>query len=150
MSRTYRRTLGTLLVAGLCVLLFAGGAVSCFLSAGASPLFLVLTGLAILGAANLVGAVADRYTLGEEGIEYRSGLMSLFGRPPRKISWRDVSRAREHRGLRDANPSRSAGAVVLTLRSGGRIVLDSLQNFEEILAEVRRRCPDVPASGDRR
>jgi hypothetical protein len=150
MSRTYRRSLGTLLVAALCLLLFAGGAVSCFLSAGASRLFFFFSGLAVLGAANLVGAAADRYTLGDEGIVYRSGLMFLLGRPPRNVPWGEVSRVREHRGLRDADASRPASAIVLTLRTGGRVVLDSLQNFEEVLAEVRRRCPEASVPTDRR
>ncbi len=142
-GRTYRRSAGTRIVGAGCALLFTGGAASFAVTNGATPGVVVLAGLALLSLVNLITACADRYTLSEAGIEYRNGLVSRLGGRPRRVAWSEVVRVREHRRLRASRSDAPPSALFLTLRSGGRIVLDSLENYDDILKTVRQRCgPD--------
>ncbi len=146
-QRTYGRTAGTRAVGAGCFLLFGGGALSYALTSGATPLFVVLAGLSALSLANLVTAFADRYTLDESGIEYRNVVLSRLGQRPRRVGWDEIVRVREHRRLRAGDPETRPSAIFLTLRSGRRMVLDSIENLEEILLTVRRRCGTAVGEG---
>lgn len=137
-ARTFRRTAGARVVGAGGALLFVAGAVSVGLTSGMTPGFFVLSGLSLLSLANALGAWADRYTLGPSGVEYRNALLSRFGARPRLVPWEDVVQVREHRSLRFGRIEPRASALFLVLRSGRRLVLDSLQDFDEVLGAVRR------------
>jgi hypothetical protein len=47
---------------------------------------------------------------------------------------------REHRSLRFGRLESQASALFLVLRSGRRLVLDSLQDFDDLLSAVNRHC----------
>jgi hypothetical protein len=139
-GRVYRRTIGTRILGGACALLFGGGAISVLLSSGPTTGFFVLLALAILSLFNLAGAWADLYVLDDNGIEYRNAVLARLGRRPRRVAWEDVIEVREHRRLRAGSREDQPSAVFLILRAGGRLPLDSLQDFDEILKTVRHHC----------
>lgn len=139
-GRAYRRTVGTKLLGGACFLVFGGGAISVLLASGPTAGFCVLLALAILSLVNLAGVWTDLYVLDESGIEYRNALLARLGRRPRRIAWEDVVEVREHRRLRAGSHEEQPSALFLVLRTGGRLVLDSLQEFDEILKTVRHHC----------
>ena len=136
--RTFHRTGGTRLLGTACLLLFGAAAISVAATSGPTPGFFVLSGLGLLSLANALGAWADRYTLGAGGIEYRNALLALFGARPRLVRWDDVVQVREHRSIRLGRLEPRASAVFLVLRSGRRLVLDSLADFDAVLDTVRR------------
>ena len=135
-SRTFHRSAGSRAVTSACALLFVAGAASAGSVGGVTPAFVVLAGLSLLSLASALGAWADRYTLGESGIEYRNALLARLGARPRLTPWGDVVDVREHRGLRFGRPEPHASALFLALRPGGRLVLDSLADFEAVRAAV--------------
>jgi hypothetical protein len=139
-ARTFRRSAGARLVSAACALLFVAGAVSIGATGGLTPGFFVLAGLSLLSLASLAGAWADRYTLGEAGIEYRNVLLARLGARPRVVPWKEVVQVREHRALRFGRLEPRASALFLVLRSGRRIVLDSLADFDDVLRTVRCYC----------
>src|SRR5207245_3743206 len=119
--RTYRRSLGMRIVSAACAVLFLGGAISLARAAGATAGLLILGALAALSLINLAGAFADRYTLDDEGIEYRNALLALLGRAPRRVAWDEIADVREHHRLR-ASGGGPPSALFLTLRSARRLV----------------------------
>ena len=139
-DRTYRRTAGTRIVSAGCALLFVAGTISVGATSGMGTGFFVLSGLSILSLANALGAWADRYTLGASGLEYRNALLALFGARPRHVPWEEVVQVREHRSLRFGRLEPEASALFLVLRSGRRIVLDSLQDFETLKNTIQLYC----------
>jgi hypothetical protein len=140
-GRVHRRSAGTRALAAGCAILFAAGAVSFWAASGPTAGALVSAALALLALANLVTALADRYTLGEDGIEYRNDLLCRLGRRPRRVAWSEIVAVREHHRLRAGRPELRPSAVFLTLRSGRRLVLDSLEDYDEVLRAVRRHIP---------
>ncbi len=139
-ARTFHRAAGARAVSACCALLFLGGTVSVGATSGVTPGLFVLAGLSLLCLANAAGAWADRYSLGETGIEYRNLLLARLGARPRLVPWGDVVQVREHRALRFGRLEPDASALFLILRSGRRVVLDSLADFEDVLIAVRRHC----------
>lgn len=137
-ARTFRRSAGARALSTACALLFVAAAISTGAAGGLTAGFFVLAGLSLLGLANLAGAWADRYTLGEAGIEYRNVLLSRLGARPRLVPWSDVVGVREHRGLRFGRLEPRASALFLVLRSGRRMTLDSLADFDAVLGAVRQ------------
>ena len=137
-ARTYRRSAWTRIVGAGCALLFVGAAVSFAASRGAGRGLVFLVGLAVLSLCNLVTAWTDRVTLSDAGIECRNSLLERFGRSQRRVAWEDVVQVREHRKPGGAGADGPPSALVLTLRSGRRLVLDSLERYDEILDTVRR------------
>jgi hypothetical protein len=138
--RTFRRTAGTRIVSAGCAILFVAGAISVGATGGLGTGFLVLSGLSILSLANALGAWADRYTLGASGIEYRNALLGVFGARPRLVPWDEVVEVREHRSLRFGRLEPQASTLFLVLRSGRRVVLDSLQDFDALRSAVHQYC----------
>jgi hypothetical protein len=137
-SRTFRRTTGSRLAGSACVLLFAGGAASAAAAEGAGPAFLVLLGLTGASLVNLAGVWGDRYLVDEAGIEYRNPLLVRLGRRPRRVGWDEIE------DVREVMPRGAAGdgkpiAIFLTPRTGRRMVLDSLEQFDQLLEIVRDR-----------
>jgi hypothetical protein len=139
-ARTFHRSAGSRAVSSACALLFVGAAVSTGATVGVTRAFFILAGLALLSLASLLGAWADRYTVGEEGIEYRNVLLARLGARPRLTPWSDVVAVREHRGLRFGRLEPHASALFLALRSGRRLVLDSLADFEAVRGAVQHHC----------
>lgn len=137
-SRTYRRSRGTRVLGSGAAVLLVGGAISYMISAGLRPGLLVIGFLALLSLANLVTAWADRFTLSEEGIEYRNTLLVRCGFRPRRLAWDDIVHVREQRRLSDR--AGAPRAVFLIPRSGRRLVLDALEDYDEVLRTVRSRC----------
>jgi hypothetical protein len=146
-ARTFHRSTGARAISSTCALLFVAGSVSTGAMAGVTPAFFVLAGLSLMSLASLLGAWADRYTLGEAGIEYRNLLLTRLGARPRFIPWSDVVGVREHRGLRFGRLEPHASALFLALRSGRRLVLDSLADFEAVRGAVQHYA--AAARGDR-
>ena len=141
--RTFRRTGGTRLLSAACAVLFVAATISVAATSGITAGFFVLSGLSLLSLANVLGACADRYTLGAAGIEYRNTLLALFGARPRLVRWDDVVQVREHRALRLGRLETQPSAVFLVLRSGRRVVLDSLSDFDDVLVAVQRGVGSV-------
>ena len=139
-ARTFHRTAGSRAVSSACAVLFVGAAVWTGATEGVTRAFLVLAGLALMSLASFLGAWADRYTVGEEGIEYRNVLLERLGARPRRTPWSDVVAVREHRGLRFGRVEPHASALFLALRSGRRVVLDSLADFEAVRGAVQHHC----------
>ena len=139
-TRTFRRTAGTRAVSAGCALLFVAATISVGLASGASAGFFILSGLSLLSLASAFGAWADRYTLGAAGLEHKNVLLACFGARPRVVPWEEVVQVREHRSLRFGRPETQTSALFLVLRSGRRIVLDSLQDFDVVLGAVRHYC----------
>lgn len=137
---TFRRSAGTRVVSAGCALLFAAGMIAVGVTSGLTAGFLVLSCLTLLSLANALGAWADRYTLGAAGIEYRNTLLAILGARPRMVPWDEVVQVREHRSVRFGRLEPRASALFLVLRSGRRLVLDSLENFDEVLSAVHRHC----------
>jgi hypothetical protein len=139
-DRTFRRTAGTRIVSAGCAILFVAGTISVAATSGAGAGFFVLSGLSVLSLANALGAWADRYTLGASGLEYRNALLAVFGARPRLVPWEEVVQVREHRSLRFGSLDPQASALFLVLRSGRRVVLDSLQDFDALRTAVHHYC----------
>lgn len=139
--RTFRRSSGQRFLSIACAVIFPGGAASMLLENGFTIGASILLALSLLSLANLTGAYADRYTLGESGVQYENRLLGKLGVRPRYLAWEDVARVREHRRLSFGRPEASPSTLFLFPRSGRRMVLDSLERFDEVLEIVRRRCP---------
>jgi len=139
-ERTFRRTASARVASAGCTVLFVAGAISVGVSSGPTPGLLILSALSLLSLANALGAWADRYTLDDSGITYRNALLQALGAPPRRVAWEDVVQVREHRGRRFGRLDPTAGALFLVLRSGRRVVLDSLQDFDALRTVVQQRC----------
>lgn len=136
-ARTFHRSAGARAISSACALLFVAAAVSTVAMGGVTPAFFILAGLSLMSLASLLGAWADRYTFGEAGIEYRNVLLARLGARPRLTPWSDVVGVREHRGVRFGRLEPHASALFLALRSGRRLVLDSLADFEAVRGAVR-------------
>ncbi len=139
-ARTFHRAAGARAVSAACALVFVAGTISVGATSGVTPGLFVLAGLSLLCLANAAGAWADRYTLDEAGIEYRNLLLARLGARPRLVPWKDIVQVREHRALRFGRLEPQASALFLVLRSGRRVVLDSLADFEDVQNAVRRHC----------
>lgn len=139
-ERTFRRTAGSRAASLASTALLIAGAISVAISSGPSPGLVILSALSLLSLANALGAWADRYTLDDSGITYRNAVLQSLGSAPRRIAWEEVVQVREHRSPRFGRLDPQAGALFLVLRSGRRVVLDSLQDFDALRTAVRRRC----------
>jgi len=152
-ARTYRRSAGTRVVAVTCVALLVAAAASVIATSGITDGFLVLAGLALLSVVNLAGAMADRITLDAHGIEQDNAWLRRLGlRRPRRVAWDDIVRLREHHRRRavpagGGSSGASPAALFLTLRSGRRMVIDSLERYDEAVVTIRRHCGHGAAAG---
>ncbi len=121
--------------------LFFAGALSYLILSGFGYGFLVIGALTLLSLVNLTTAWGDRIRIDQQGIEQSNVLLALLGAPPRRVAWEEITTIREHRrrsGGRAPGPLR---ALILIPRSGRRMILDSLERFDEVLGEVRGRFP---------
>jgi len=146
-ERTFRRAAGTRILSALCAAILVFGALSMGAASGLTAGTIVLIVLALLALANVVSAYADRYTLGASGLEYGNLVLSRLGMRPRRVPWEQIVLVREHRRFRAGRIEEEPSALFLTLRSGRRVVLDSLEDYDEVLRMVRRRCGAGPGDG---
>jgi hypothetical protein len=139
----YRRTLGARLLAVVGAALFVSGAVSRMILSGFGVGLLVIGGLAILSLVNLVTAWGDRVILDDDGIEQRNVLLAAIGVGPRRVAWVDIMGVGEPARMGALRRDGSPRALLLVPRSGKRLMLDSLERFDDIVKEVRRRVPQA-------
>jgi len=138
--RVYRRTLTTRIVGAAAAALFVGGAIAMAANGRPTAGAIAMAALAVLSLVNLAGAWADRYVFDDDGFEHRNALFQWLGVQARRVAWVEVERVWQHRRpLLGAATSSHPTALFLRLRSGRRVVLDSLEDIGEILATVERR-----------
>jgi hypothetical protein len=139
--RVFRRTWTTRIVGAAGAALFTGGALAFVAGGRPAAATLALAALAVLSLVNLAGAWADRFVFDALGFEHRNVLYQRLGVPARRVAWGDIERVWQHRRpLLGAATSARPTALFLRLRSGRRVVLDSLEDFETILAIVERHA----------
>ena len=109
-------------------------------ASGPTAWFFVLASLALASLASLISAFADRYTLSETGIEYSNSLLLRLGVRPRRVAWDQVVQVKEPRRPGAGGAEARSGPLFLVLRSGRKMVLDSLQDYDEIRRAVRHHC----------
>ncbi|MEE9218335.1 MAG: hypothetical protein V3U98_04635 [Acidobacteriota bacterium] len=143
-ARTYRRTLGSRLLALAAALLFAG---LCLQIMAWPPEEGAGRGLAVCGLLLLLSLVlvaqnfGDRIELNEGGVRFRNLWRERFGLGAgRFLRWDEVEDVREIR--RDQRPALLQGgrAVLVLSRSGRRYVFDSIEGLEELAALLRERA----------
>ena len=141
--RIYRRSLGTRILAVCSAALFVGGALSYLALSAPGPGLVIIGFLTLLSLVNLVTAWGDRFTIDGEGVEHRNLLLARLGVPARRIAWDVVEQVREYRRPSAGRPPGSPRALFMVPRSGRRIVLDSLERYDEIVDAIRSRVPPV-------
>jgi hypothetical protein len=149
-GRTFRRSLSVRILSLVTTLFLAGAAGARISERDLGAGFWIIALLALVSLIGLIGAWGDRVHLDGEGVEIRNVLWSLLRLPGRRLAWRDVVAVREHRRLRAGDGEAPVSALFLVPRSGRRLVLDSLQNFDEAHAMVARLCRSgvsTPLSG---
>jgi hypothetical protein len=145
-GRTFRRSLSIRLLSLLTTLFLAGAVASRLLARELGPGLWVITLLAVVGLVGVIGAWGDRIRLDDDGVEVRNLLWSCLRLPGRRLAWRDVVAVREHRRPRPGGES-PVSALFLVPRTGRRLVLDSLVDFEEarsMALRLHRAAMDTP------
>ena len=138
-ARTFRRSLAARIFSLLTALnLCAATATRLAAREPAAGLF-VLGLLALLAFAGVASAWGDRVTLDAEGVTISNPALAWIGLKGRSLAWADVASVREHRRPRPAGGEEPVRAVILVPRSGRRVVLDSLQDFDEARRIVAQR-----------
>ena len=135
-GRIFRRSLSIRILSLLTALFLSGAAVARLAAGEAGAGFWIVALLAVLSLIGFIGAWGDRIRLDDEGVEVRNPLWSLLGLPARRLAWRDIVAVREHRRLRPGAGEAPVTALFLVPRTGRRLVLDSLERFEEVRAMV--------------
>jgi hypothetical protein len=139
-SRTFRRSLWARLVSVVALLLFGLGLAQRTSSAPPGIGWFVLFGLTVASLGGVVSAWGDRVTIDARGVEARNIFLAKLGnRPPfaaRRLAWAEVIRVQEHRrpGASPVDPPR---ALFLVSARKRRLALDSLEDFETVVALVR-------------
>ena len=146
-ARTFRRSLW-LRTLGLLTTLLLCAATAARLAAGETGVgFWILLALAVLSLIAAVGAWGDRVRLDADGLEVRNLVWMRLGLAGRRLAWSDVVSVREHRRARPGSGDESVRAIFVMPRAGRRLVLDSLQDFDEARRIIARRCgPNASSS----
>ena len=143
----FRRSLGTRILSAGSLLLFSILEAGHLAGGGAllSPGGLLLAALVLLGLAACLLNLGDRFQIDDAGIVYSNPLLARLGLSRgRRVAWREVTSCRAHHPLRQGEPAERASALFLRLSDGRRLVLDSLENFDEVHRLVAARV----GSGD--
>jgi len=135
----YRRNAATRMVAVAVAALFVSGAISSLILSGPGTGFILLALLALLALLNLITSWGDRLLLDGDGLEQRNLFLMRLGVRPRRLLWSDIAELREHRGPGAGRTSGAPRALVLVPRSGKRMVLDSLERYDEVIRAVAER-----------
>ncbi len=144
-ARTYRRTAGTRILAAAGLAILTGSTIAAGSRTGVTLSFFVLAALSLIAAMNAATAFGDRVTLDDQGIAIANAWLARVGRRPRRVAWEDILSLREHRGLRPGGADIAPRAIFLEVRSGRRLVIDSLQDFDAVVRTVRDRLSTPPA-----
>lgn len=139
--QTYRRNATTRMVGVAATALFVSGSISSLILSGPGAGFALLGILALLSLVNLVTAWGDRLVLDAEGIEQRNLLLSRIGMRPRRLLWREIAAVRQHHGPASGRSTGAPRALLLIPRSGRRMVIDSLERYDEVIRVVAERVP---------
>jgi hypothetical protein len=121
--------------------LFVSGSISSLILSGPGIGFSLLGLLALLSLVNLITSWGDRLLLDADGIEQRNLMLARLGVRPRRLAWSEIAEVREHRGPASGRSSGAPRALVLVPRSGKRMVLDSLERYDELIRAVAERVP---------
>ena len=144
-ARTYRRTTGTRILAAACLAILAGSTIATASRIGVSLSCFVLGALSLLAVMNAATAFGDRVTLDDRGIAIANAWLARLGRGPRRVAWEDILSLREHHGLRPGGTDHAPRAIFMEVKSGRRLVIDSLQDFDAVVRTVRDRLSTPPA-----
>ncbi len=98
--------------------------------------------LLLLSAGASLLNLGDRYVLDEGGIAYSNPILSRLGmRLERRVPWTEVVSVRAHRGWSHGSRESAPSALFLQLATGGRFVIDSVDEMEEISRLVALHLP---------
>ena len=150
-GRTFRRSLSARLVSVTALVLFGLAVASRTASGDYGAGYVVLAALVLLSLAGVVSAWGDRVILGASGIETRNLLLARLPvvglRAGRRLAWGDVLRVQEHHRP-GSDPGAPPRALFLVPVAGRRLALDSLEDFDQVVALVRREMRERPRPVD--
>ena len=143
-GRTFRRSLSARVVSGTALVLFGLAVATRTASGDFGAGIYVLVALVIVSIVGLLSAWGDRVTIDASGVETRNLLCPrLPGFRTRRLAWSDVLRLQEHRRP-GSGPNDLPRALFLVPVSGKRLALDSLEDFDQVLALVRQGMTSRP------
>jgi hypothetical protein len=125
-----------------CAAVFASGALFFdYLSRGPENLrFFPFLGFSVLFVATIITALVqygDRIYVAPEGVLFQNRLLSLLGRRPGWLPWKDVVEVREVRRK----------ILVLLSQDGRRLMVDAITGYAIARTEILRRAPHAVISG---
>ncbi|HYV20062.1 MAG TPA: hypothetical protein VFC25_13645 [Verrucomicrobiae bacterium] len=140
-GRTFRRSLSTRAVSVVALLTFG----LAFASRATGEIgfgWVVLAALTLASLAGVISAWGDRIVIDSGGVTIRNGAFTrmtggLVRVGARRIEWQDIVRVQEHRRL-GSGPADPPRALFLVTTQGKRFALDAIEDFDEVIALVRR------------
>jgi hypothetical protein len=109
---------------------------------------LLLASLILLSFAATLLNLGDRYRIDEGGIQYANHLLSRLGLAlDRHVAWEEIVSVRPYHSLRFGMREEHPSALFLSLTSGRRFVIDSVENFDEIHRSITAHLVRDGASG---
>lgn len=111
---------------------------------------LLLAVLILLSCLATLLNLGDRYRVDERGIQYANLLLSRLGLAfDRRVAWEEIVAVRPYHSLRFGMREEHPSALFLSLTSGRRFVIDSVENFDEIHRAITARLAHGATSGRR-
>jgi hypothetical protein len=108
---------------------------------------LLLASLFLLSSAATLLNLGDRYRVDDGGIQYANLLLSRLGLAlDRHVAWEEIVAVRPYHSLRFGMREEHPSALFLSLTSGRRFVIDSVENFDEIHRDIAARVTRTVAS----
>ncbi len=108
---------------------------------------LILAALSIMAITAVILNQGDRYRIDETGIHYSNPLLARVGiRLDRRVIWSEVVSWRAHRSLNHGTHEEQPSALLLTLESGPRFVIDSVEEIEEVRQLISQHLNSEAAS----
>lgn len=146
-GRMFRRSLSARVVSVTALVLFGLAVATRTVSGDFGAGYYLLAALVLVSIAGVVSAWGDRITIDAAGVETRnlflSRLPGLGPRARRRLAWSDILRVQEHR--RPGSDSKEAPrAIFLVPVRGRRLALDSLEDFDRVVALVRQGMSNRP------
>jgi len=109
---------------------------------------LLLGSLILLSFAATLLNLGDRYKVDDGGIQYANLLLSRLGLAlDRRVAWEEIVSVRPYHSLRFGMREEHPSALFLSLTSGRRFVIDSVENFDEIHRAITARLVRGGARG---
>ncbi|HEV8375168.1 MAG TPA: hypothetical protein VGR38_02910 [Candidatus Polarisedimenticolia bacterium] len=141
--KIYRRSFGMRALSLGSLLLFALLEYAHLASGGKLLTFggLLLATLVSLSCIATILNLGDRYGVDDQGIQYANVLLSRLGLSlERRVAWEEVVSVRAYHSLRFGVREDHPSALFLSLTSGKRFVVDSVERFDEIHRDVVSRA----------